>query len=217
MTKQSELCPFGDDLQDYWDLRHDLFSKFDQGIQITREGLFSVKPEQSALRIARALRGDAVLDAFCGMGGNAIAFAREGKRVFAVDINPEHLEMAQNNARVYGVRDKITFLRGDVLEIMASLNVESIYLDPPWTGPHYKELEYFKFENFDPDGFELLKKCMRHAQYVVITVPPNFDLRELGRVDRNFTFERDYLRDKLLYFNVYFDNVYFGNVYFDKI
>ena len=50
-----------------------------------REGLFSTKPEGIALQIARNTPGTVVLDAFCGVGGSAIAFARAGKRVVAVD------------------------------------------------------------------------------------------------------------------------------------
>jgi hypothetical protein len=48
------------------------FSGYDE------EGWYSVTPEAIAMQIAERCHGrcDVVLDAFCGIGGNAIAFAR---------------------------------------------------------------------------------------------------------------------------------------------
>ena len=44
------------------------------------EGWYSVTPEAIATQIAERCRCDVVLDAFCGVGGNAIAFARTCER-----------------------------------------------------------------------------------------------------------------------------------------
>lgn len=56
------------------------------------------------------------MDAFCGVGGNTIQFAQYYDRVIAIDISPERIEMAKNNARVYGIpEDKIEFICGDFL------------------------------------------------------------------------------------------------------
>lgn len=43
-------------------------------------GWYSVTPEPIAVQIAARCRGDTVLDAFCGVGGNAIQFAMECER-----------------------------------------------------------------------------------------------------------------------------------------
>lgn len=40
-----------------------------------REGWFSVTPEKIAEHIAERCRCDVIVDAFCGVGGNAIQFA----------------------------------------------------------------------------------------------------------------------------------------------
>ena len=44
------------------------------------EGWYSVTPERVANQIAERCRCDVVVDAFCGVGGNAIAFAQTCER-----------------------------------------------------------------------------------------------------------------------------------------
>ena len=66
------------DLIRYWLARYTLFSRFDDGIMLDGQGLFSVTPEaiarNQAARCAKSGHGT-VIDAFTGAGGNAIQFA----------------------------------------------------------------------------------------------------------------------------------------------
>jgi len=65
----------------YWYQRYRLFSHFDEGVLMDREGWFSVTPEKLAEHIADRIvqqEGMWVLDAFTGVGGNAIQFALKG-------------------------------------------------------------------------------------------------------------------------------------------
>lgn len=60
----------------YWFQRYDLFSKYDEGIRMDEEGWFSVTPEEIAAGQAERCSGaGVVIDAFTGVGGNAIQFA----------------------------------------------------------------------------------------------------------------------------------------------
>jgi trimethylguanosine synthase len=52
------------------------FSRYDEGCLLDEEGWYSVTPEAIATQIAERCRCNVILDAFCGVGGNAIAFAR---------------------------------------------------------------------------------------------------------------------------------------------
>ena len=52
------------------------FSRYNEGCLLDEEGWYSVTPEAIANQIAERCRCDVVLDAFCGVGGNTIAFAR---------------------------------------------------------------------------------------------------------------------------------------------
>ena len=62
--------------------RFRLFSEYSTppGCLLDEEGWYSVTPELIANQIAERCRCDTVLDAFCGVGGNAIAFAQTCQR-----------------------------------------------------------------------------------------------------------------------------------------
>lgn len=59
-------------------------------------------------------------------------------KVIAIDIDPVKIAIAKNNARVYGVFDKITFIQGDVRQVLKSLedyeDVDTVFMSPPWGG-----------------------------------------------------------------------------------
>ena len=76
-----------------------------------------------------------MVDAFCGVGGNAIQFAMTCDRVIAIDIDQNKIAMARNNARVYGVESKIEFIVGDFFQLAPSLIADAVFLSPPWGGP----------------------------------------------------------------------------------
>lgn len=120
--------------------RERYFSLYDQGCLLDEEGWYSVTPEGIADVIAEKCRCGTVLDAFCGVGGNAIAFARtceRGKRyeihcpyfsltngfilyfaVIAIDTSETRLRLARHNAVIYGVQDRIEFILGDYVSFV---------------------------------------------------------------------------------------------------
>ena len=113
----------------YWFQRYNLFSKYDKGIKMDEEGWYSVTPEQIAIRhalrcvAAIAKPKPVVIDCFAGVGGNAIQFARMCCSVVAIDIDPKRLELAINNAKIYGVQHCIDFIVGDFFQLTPSLKV----------------------------------------------------------------------------------------------
>ncbi|XP_041329708.1 trimethylguanosine synthase isoform X2 [Pyrgilauda ruficollis] len=78
------------ELLKYWAQRYRLFSRFDEGIKLDREGWFSVTPEKIAehiaVRVSQSFNCDIIVDAFCGVGGNAIQFALTSKRASTFEI-----------------------------------------------------------------------------------------------------------------------------------
>ncbi|KAJ8291548.1 Trimethylguanosine synthase [Rhodotorula toruloides] len=139
-----------DELEKYWAQRYRLFSLFDEGCEMDREGWYSVTPENIAAQIAERCRCGVVVDAFCGVGGNAIQFAFTCERVIALDVSPVRLACAAHNARIYGVADRITFVLADWVhwtkeyverlqrgEVKDEDKVEVVFLSPPWGGVDY--------------------------------------------------------------------------------
>lgn len=60
--------------------RERYFSLYSSGCLLDEEGWYSVTPELIANQIAERCRCGTILDAFCGVGGNAIAFAQTCER-----------------------------------------------------------------------------------------------------------------------------------------
>lgn len=98
------------------------------------EGLYSLAQQEIMDQITSRIKGVRVLDAFCGVGGSAIGFARAGKQVLTVDINASRLEMAKFNAELFSVAESIEFRRADILTVLDSEKADTVFLDPPWGG-----------------------------------------------------------------------------------
>lgn len=80
-----------------------------------------------------------IVDAFAGVGGNAIALAKSGRweRVFAIEKDPKTLKCAKHNAEVYGVASKIFWLSGDCFDAIGRFANQAgvvIFASPPWGG-----------------------------------------------------------------------------------
>ncbi|KAI0297832.1 RNA cap guanine-N2 methyltransferase-domain-containing protein [Multifurca ochricompacta] len=107
-------------LQKYFAQRTRYFSRYDEGCLLDEEGWYSVTPEAIATQIAERCRCDVILDAFCGVGGNAIAFARTCERVIALDTSPTRLALARHNAALHGLATRIEFILTDFRTFAAS-------------------------------------------------------------------------------------------------
>lgn len=85
--------------------------------------------------------------------------------MIAVDLDPKKLDLAKHNAGIYGVADKIDFVKGDFFDLAHNLKVSffnsshfsvgfkrfffdlahnlyivqagTVFLSPPWGGPDY--------------------------------------------------------------------------------
>ncbi len=202
--EDQSACPFGPELQKYWDKRHEYFNRFDDGIQIDKEGLYSVTPEKIAQDIALRFRGAFVLDGFAGTGSNAIAFAQHAKRVVSVELDAERLQIAKHNAVVYGVSKRIDFIHGDIMNVMSSIDADAAFLDPPWGGPSYAQQDSFLLEHFNPHGNELLQASFNAIPAVALKVPRNFRTEELLGLDRRFSISKEEMDNKHVFSTVHF-------------
>ncbi|KAM9200058.1 trimethylguanosine synthase [Mergus octosetaceus] len=215
------------ELVKYWAQRYRLFSRFDEGIKLDREGWFSVTPEKIAehiaVRVAQAFNCDTIVDAFCGVGGNAIQFALTSKRVIAIDIDPEKLNLARSNAEVYGVADKIEFMCGDFMVLAADLKADVVFLSPPWGGPDYATAEIFDIQTMIcPDGYPFKVVCPCGCDFqsftlskkitnnIVYFLPRNADINQIaslagpgGKVE----IEQNFLNNKLKTITAYFGDL----------
>jgi len=101
-------------------------------------GRRSLTPRPFARRMARRVVGRVarVVDACCGCGGNAIAFAEAGLTVVAVEVDASRAALARKNARARGVANKLTVLDNSVERCLDRLlrPGDLLFVDPPWEG-----------------------------------------------------------------------------------
>ncbi|XP_043819560.1 trimethylguanosine synthase [Dromiciops gliroides] len=203
------------ELAKYWAQRYRLFSRFDDGIKLDKEGWFSVTPEKIAEHIAGrvqlSFKCDIIVDAFCGVGGNAIQFALTGKRVIAIDIDPAKIDLAHNNAEVYGVADKIEFICGDFMLLASDLKADVVFLSPPWGGPDYATAETFDIRTMmSPDGFEIFRLSQMITNNIVYFLPRNADVDQVASLagpGGQVEIEQNFLNNKLKTITAYFGDL----------
>ena len=84
------------------------------------------------LKTANVTKNDVVYDLGCGDGGIVVAAARDfGARGVGVDIDPQRIQEANENAKKNGVQDKVKFIQGDLFETnISEATVVTLYLLP---------------------------------------------------------------------------------------
>ncbi|MCL6673722.1 THUMP-like domain-containing protein [Streptomyces panaciradicis] len=81
----------------------------------------------------RALGVTSLADLCCGIGGDAIALARAGIRVLAVDRDPVTAAAARANAEALGLADLIEVREADVTEVDTA-GWDAVFVDPARRG-----------------------------------------------------------------------------------
>nr|XP_018898909.1 PREDICTED: trimethylguanosine synthase isoform X1 [Bemisia tabaci] len=196
-------------LRKYWMRRYRLFSKFDEGIQLDEESWYSVTPECMSKHISQRCRCDVLIDAFCGAGGNTIQFALTCERVIAIDIDPVKIEMARNNARIYGVEDRIEFIVGDFLQLAPNLKADVVFMSPPWGGPSYLRGSSFDLDKILPPtgGKGLLEVARKITNNICYFLPRNCNVDQLIPLSGDafeIEVEQNFLQKKLIAISAYF-------------
>ncbi|MFI2208966.1 methyltransferase domain-containing protein [Streptomyces sp. NPDC020141] len=91
-----------------------------------------------------ALGVGSVADLCCGVGGDAVALARAGIRVLAVDRDPLTASVARANAAALGLAELIEVRLADVTEVDASA-YDAVFVDPARRGGRGRV--------FDPEAY----------------------------------------------------------------
>jgi SAM-dependent methyltransferase len=84
------------------------------------------------LRMAKVKPADVLYDLGCGDGRIVIAAAKRfGIRGVGIDIDPQRIAEAEENARKAGVADRVKFIQGDLFEAkIEDASVVTLYLLP---------------------------------------------------------------------------------------
>lgn len=186
------------DIQKYWQQRYDIWSLYDEGVYMTDDAWFGVTPEPVANSVAtdfdKFINDESkttIVDIFAGAGGNAIAFALSGRweKVIAIEKNASTLACAKNNAFIYGVYDKITWVNDDCFDFMSRWrssesdaldpNTTVVFASPPWGGPQYRGDKVFNLDTMEPYSAKQIHEMVRDMGCALF-LPRTSDLRQIS-------------------------------------
>ena len=114
---------------------------FYQVNSVQTEKLYSL-----ALEYAGLTGEETVWDLYCGIGTISLFLAKAAKRVYGVEVIPQAIEDARENARINGI-DNVEFFVGEAEKILPEkyekegIYADAIVVDPPRKGCDVKCLE----------------------------------------------------------------------------
>lgn len=109
---------------------------------------FYLDQRQNRAAVARYCKGRRVLDAFCYSGGFGISAAKQGgaKEVVALDVSEPAIALAERNAELNAVAERVRFEKADAFARLAELaesgeRFDVAILDPPKMTRHRSGLK----------------------------------------------------------------------------
>lgn len=111
------------------EFRVNLFSFFQTNVNAV-EKLYT-----EAINLFDDIEGKTVFDLYCGTGTISQVVASKAKHVVGVDIVPDSIHAAEENAKINGI-ENCEFICGDVFEVLDSVEKlpDAIIVDPPRVG-----------------------------------------------------------------------------------
>ncbi|CAK80457.1 unnamed protein product (macronuclear) [Paramecium tetraurelia] len=184
-------------IQKFYRKRFFLFKKFNEGIQLDEESWYSVIPEEMSIHIANKLKASSpdsdVIDGFCGSGGLAIQLAKCFKTVICIDIDPMQNTIFINSARSITLpiickcmNPQQPQSQMNFLEYTHTNQDFILIMCPPWGGLNYSHQPY-DLNSMKPSLQDLLTKGLQMTTKIVLQLPKNIDIQQLGSIFKDVT------------------------------
>ncbi|MDN3271062.1 class I SAM-dependent methyltransferase [Streptomyces sp. MA15] len=132
--------------------------------QSTRRGVAAYRAER-----LRAAGVRSVADLCCGIGGDAIALARAGIRVLAVDRDPQTAAAARANADALGLAGLIEVREADVTEVDTA-GYDAVFVDPARRSS--KRGRIFDPEAYSPPLSWAVQAALRAPRAAALKIAP---------------------------------------------
>jgi len=182
--------------------------KFSKTLESDAHGLRFATPEIVAQYRARRLKTDVIADISCGIGGQTIFFAKECKKVYAIDIDPEKIELAKINCALYEV-DNVEFIVGDALseDVINQIgDADIIFSDP--ARPSFEDMR--SLANLTPSIDDVMQAYTMTKNFA-FEVPPQLTPERIGHDYENCEKEYLSLGGKLNRLTLYFGDLAKGD------
>lgn len=114
--------------------------------QISSHSFYQVNTQQAetiykkALKFAQLTGNETVLDAYCGIGTISLTVAQQASKVYAMEIVPEAIQMAQQNAQLNEINNT-HFEAGKAEDVLSKWQEDGIHFDVAVVDPPRKGLD----------------------------------------------------------------------------
>lgn len=121
-----------------------------------------------------------LVDMTAGVGGNTLSFCDKFKKVYAIELDETRVKYLENNINIYGFRNA-TVIHDDSLKHVATMipgSFDICFIDPPWGGKHYKEIQDMKLTLSDVSIETVIEIIFtqQNPRLVCIKLPKNYDI-----------------------------------------
>ena len=156
--------------------------KFQKQINSDKESMRIATPELVASYRAKKLKCDSLAEIGAGIGGQTLSFAKECKKVIAVEIDEKKAEFLKTNLEENKITN-VEIIIGDAIENANKLSdSQVIFCDP--SRPHEEKVR--SIETVSPSPNELLKNFPNKT--LAIELPPQISPEKL-----DFKAQKEYL------------------------
>jgi len=151
--------------------------------RVTRDVLIP-RPEtehlvEKALALAAPFAAPRIVDVGTGSGAIAVALASRlpAAHVTAIDLSARALDLAQENAELNGVADRIRFLPGDLLAPVDDESFDIVVSNPPYVPTADRDSLAVEVRNYEPaqalfageDGLAVYKRLIPAALAALVS------------------------------------------------
>lgn len=166
-----------DDVAGFSVTEHEMATKISEAILALYYNCDTADPISAAAESTPVVRTRSTLtitDATACVGGNVISFCDYFAIVNAVECDHTRCAMLEHNLEVLQKRNAIC-IHASYLLVMHDLQQDVVFMDPPWGGPEYKDLDRVDLYLDNVPLYDICTQLYGHAAIVVLKVPTNFD------------------------------------------
>jgi hypothetical protein len=164
------------------------FPEHNDKILIDEVGKYSISKPGKAKLIANIiyqnLRTNNIIitEGMSSVGGDTLALSKKFKKVNAVELDKTRFEYLQHNMKLFN-RTNIEYYNESYLDLYKKLKQDVIYLDPPWGGPEYKNLDKVKITLGETKLEDLCEDIIKNklCKLLVLKLPYNYDIEEFKK------------------------------------
>ncbi len=127
-----------------------------------------------------------IIDGTSNIGSNTIVMAYHFEKIIACEIDKTTFEYLKNNINEYKLKN-VELHHDSIVSHMKKneydLLTTCLYLDPPWSGIHYKSDKIIDLYLDDLNVIDFIKEI--NIKYITLKVPSNYNFNSLDKLNVN--------------------------------